>query len=272
MKKNSNYMIFILLFYVVVAFFAFAFLSGDYSIFNRKPVTTEQPMAETVVGNNNATEEISEEPVKEETVEEEPIEEKVEEEPEEETVEEENVVEEPVEEETAEEEAEETPVIEEVEEKEEIVYYSFDTNHTKNKLRVRDKASLDGKVLEKLPLHSSGYVLEYDSEWCKVVTSSDTVGYCSTEYLNLTEVDESDFPEEYRDKVTTTRVNNLIGDADESEASLEKSSADVDESASVDKTTSGAENEENMSDTEDSAEDVLDTDEKEETTSNSIGE
>ncbi len=220
MKKNSNYMIFILVFYVVVAFFAFAFLSGDYSVFNKKAaMTSEQPMAETVVGDNSAVEisdEAEEEEETEEIVEEPEVEEIIEEE---ELAEEEEDVEAP-EEDLEEEDAETSVIIEEDGEDtdEEIVYYSYVTNHTKNVLRVRDTPSLEGEVLEKLRMNSKGYVLEYDSKWCKVITASNTVGYCATDFLNLTEIDETDFPEEYRDEVTTTKVEKLVGDSDESES------------------------------------------------------
>ncbi|MCR5101263.1 MAG: SH3 domain-containing protein [Butyrivibrio sp.] len=215
MKKNSNYMIFMLLFYIIVAFFAFAFLSGDYSIFNRRHANVQAPMAETVVGNSNSASEKSED-VSNIAASESSEEVETEEADEEEATEEIEEEIEATEEDSASEESSADILEEDVEEdleaeedEAEVVYYAYDTNHTQNKLRVRDNPDLSANVLEKLNQKSSGYILEYGDDWCKVVTSNNTVGYCSTEFLDIRKVTEEEFPEEYRELVTTTTEDDV---------------------------------------------------------------
>ncbi len=264
MKKNSNYMIFILLFYVIVAFMAFAFLNGDYSVFNRKAsVANQSPMSETVVGNTEENT-AAQEDTMEEVIEEEPVDEPaelLEDEPAEEDVTEEED-DPPVAEETIEE-----VVIEEEDETEQKVYYSFKTNHTQRRLRLRDEPSLSGNVITMLNMNSTGYVLEYDEEWCKVVTGKDTVGYCATEYLDLTEIEESEFPKEFVDQVTTTKIDTLSGEdlsGDSSEPEL-KESTDESDVIEEDSEEGVYTDEENLLDESDSSEEVL-TDDLSDTT------
>ena len=198
MKKNQNYLIFMIVFYVLVAFFAFAFLSRDLSVFNRKysDEVIEAQNTETVVGRVEKAEESTTEATAE-------VETKTE-------IEEvvaaiEATSEAPAETEAEpEEEPEAEPETEPATEAE-IVYYSYVTNNTESNLRVREEPSLNAKVLKRLYPGSKGYVLEKDDEWCKVVASGDTIGYCSTEFLDLEEIAKEDFPAEYVELVTSTR-------------------------------------------------------------------
>ncbi|SEF38965.1 SH3 domain-containing protein [Butyrivibrio sp. Su6] len=194
MKKNQNYLIFMIVFYVLVAFFAFAFLSRDLSVFNRKysDEVIEAQNTETVVGRVEKAEESTTEATAE-------VETKTE-------IEEVVAAIEATSEAPAETEAEpaEEPATEPATEAE-IVYYSYVTNNTESNLRVREEPSLNAKVLKRLYPGSKGYVLEKDDEWCKVVASGDTIGYCSTEFLDLEEIAKEDFPAEYVELVTSTR-------------------------------------------------------------------
>lgn len=191
MKKNQNYLIFMIVFYVLVAFFAFAFLSRDLSVFNRKysDEVIEAQNTETVVGRVEKAEESTTEATAE-------VETKTE-------IEEVVAAIEATSQAPAEEPATE-PETEPATEAE-IVYYSYVTNNTESNLRVREEPSLNAKVLKRLYPGSKGYVLEKDDEWCKVVASGDTIGYCSTEFLDLEEIAKEDFPAEYVELVTSTR-------------------------------------------------------------------
>jgi len=84
---------------------------------------------------------------------------------------------------------------------EEKKFYSFTVNTQKTILRIRDNPNLFGKVLARMPKGTNGYVLEYGDDWC-LVTDGTTIGYSSTNYLVLTELDPDnlpeDFPEDYR--------------------------------------------------------------------------
>ena len=190
MKKNQNYLIFMIVFYVLVAFFAFAFLSRDLSVFNRKysDEVIEAQNTETVVGRVEKAEESTTEATAE-------VETKTE-------IEEVVAAIEATSQTPAETEAE--PETEPATEAE-IVYYSYVTNNTESNLRVREEPSLNAKVLKRLYPGSKGYVLEKDDEWCKVVASGNTIGYCSTEFLDLEEIAKEDFPAEYVELVTSTR-------------------------------------------------------------------
>lgn len=194
MKKNQNYLIFMIVFYVLVAFFAFAFLSRDLSVFNRKysDEVIEAQNTETVVGRVEKAEESTTEATAE-------VETKTE-------IEEVVAAIEATSGAPAETEAEpeKEPEPESATEAE-IVYYSYVTNNTESNLRVREEPSLNAKVLKRLYPGSKGYVLEKDDEWCKVVASGDTIGYCSTEFLDLEEIAKEDFPAEYVELVTSTR-------------------------------------------------------------------
>lgn len=198
MKKNSQYMIFMIIFYVLVAFFAFAFLSRDLSVFNRKYVdeVIEAQQSESVVGNIAAT--TQDEAVK---VEIEEVTKAIEATSEASAETSEEIV---VEETVSTEEVSSEEVVE-TETDEEIAYYSYTTNNTSAILRVREEPSINSTVLQKLNPGSKGYVLEKGEEWCKVVTADNVVGYCSTEFLDLEEIDKEDFPEEYVELVTSTR-------------------------------------------------------------------
>jgi len=80
-------------------------------------------------------------------------------------------------------------------------YYSFKVHTEVQKLMIRENPSLLAKIIAKMPKGTNGYVLEYGEDWC-LVTDGTTKGYSYTEFLDLTELDPNnlpeDFPEEYR--------------------------------------------------------------------------
>ncbi len=198
MRVNQKVFIFLLAFFVIVAFGSLLFLDGSGSVFDRTKDSVGAETAvlsQTIIGEEDSSDlnesvakiaeeskevveepEIAEEPVVEEPVVEEPV-------VEEPAVEEEAVQEEPVEEEPS------------------LRYFTFETNTQTANLRLREKPLLDSTVVSKLKKGSKGYVLKPGNQWCKVVTEYGLEGYCSTEYLILTEVTAEDFPEEHVEKV-----------------------------------------------------------------------
>ena len=44
-------------------------------------------------------------------------------------------------------------------------------------------------------------MIQPGNQWCKVVSAKGNTGYCSTDYLILTEMTREEFPEEYREEV-----------------------------------------------------------------------
>ena len=80
-------------------------------------------------------------------------------------------------------------------------YFTFVTSTTYTVLRVREAPSEDAAIIHKLSKKTPGYVLQPGNTWSKVVTAKGSIGYCATEYLDMTEVSPEDFPQEYRDMV-----------------------------------------------------------------------
>ncbi|MCR5773938.1 MAG: SH3 domain-containing protein [Lachnospiraceae bacterium] len=129
-------------------------------------------------GLEGLTEEASTEPVMEETSTEPPSEE---------------VIEEPASEEVTEE------VPSEPEPAEEEHYYSFTSNNTTSRLRMRSEPGETAGILYELEPGSKGYVVELGDEWSKVSYNGHT-GYCANEFLSMTEISK----EEYDDLVSRT--------------------------------------------------------------------
>ncbi len=115
-------------------------------------------------------------------------------------------------EEAATEESEEVPTTEEIieeavsEEKSapvkenSVEYYSFIANNTKGRLNVRKAPDIRSKVVYSIMPGTKGYVLDIGDEWTRVSVDEKT-GYCSNEYLTMSEISEEEFPAELRDQV-----------------------------------------------------------------------
>lgn len=76
-------------------------------------------------------------------------------------------------------------------------YFTFKTSTTRTVLNFRKEPSENAKVLWKLAPGTFGYILVPGNEWCKVALENGEIGYCATEYLDMTEVTRADFPEEF---------------------------------------------------------------------------
>lgn len=76
-------------------------------------------------------------------------------------------------------------------------YFTFKTSTTRTVLNFRKEPSENAKVLWKLAPGTFGYILLPGNEWCKVALENGEIGYCATEYLDMTEVTRADFPEEF---------------------------------------------------------------------------
>ena len=77
---------------------------------------------------------------------------------------------------------------------EEEHYYSFRTNNTDSILRMREGPGEEYRVIYELKPGSTGYVKELGDEWSKVIASG-VEGYCSNEYLTMTEIAEDAYNE-----------------------------------------------------------------------------
>ena len=91
--------------------------------------------------------------------------------------------EEPVEEEPA---AEETP-----EPENETKYYSFTSINSTTILHMREEPDLKAKSIYQLKPGTKGYVMELGDDWSRVYAKGE-VGYCSNEFLSLTEISKED--------------------------------------------------------------------------------
>lgn len=89
----------------------------------------------------------------------------------------------------------ETPAEEPAPEPEvEVHYYSFKTNNTDSILRMREGPGEEYAVKYELKPGSTGYVIELGDEWSRVMVSG-VEGYCSNEYLTMTEITEEAYNE-----------------------------------------------------------------------------
>ncbi len=76
-------------------------------------------------------------------------------------------------------------------------YYRFTTINTEGGLRMREEPDPESNTIYKLSPGSEGYVLELGDDW-SYIAAEDHVGYCSNEFLSLTEIPEDEYPEELR--------------------------------------------------------------------------
>ncbi len=186
MKRNSRMFIVLFAFFIVVAFGALFMLSGKSSVFNRDSNSIGAQtavMSKTVVG-DEPTEDISLP----------------------------NEILDAATEATSEEVVEVAAATEATSKEEEddkdaasdpkrIRYFKFRTSTTHTVLNFRKEPSEDSTVLYKLAKQTPGYILQPGNTWCKVALETGQIGYCATEYLDRTEVQKSDFPEEFADLV-----------------------------------------------------------------------
>ena len=94
------------------------------------------------------------------------------------------------EEETA--EPDNTPVEEVIPEPQ---FYSFTSINSTTILHMRKEPSIDSRVIAKLTPGTKGYVMELGDDWSRV-WADDKIGYCSNEFLSLTEISKDEIPEE----------------------------------------------------------------------------
>lgn len=73
-------------------------------------------------------------------------------------------------------------------------YYSFKTNNTDTRLRMRAEPDEDAKIIYELKPGSSGYVVELGDDWSKV-SAYGHEGYCANEFLTMTEITEEEYDE-----------------------------------------------------------------------------
>lgn len=81
---------------------------------------------------------------------------------------------------------------------EEPQYYTFCVRADISSLNLRALPDMEGKILGRLLPEQTGYVLEKGEEW-SLVTTGKKSGYVNNLYIELEEIDETDFPEEYRE-------------------------------------------------------------------------
>lgn len=81
---------------------------------------------------------------------------------------------------------------------EEPQYYTFCVRADISSLNLRTLPDMEGKILGRLLPEQTGYVLEKGEEW-SLVTTGKKSGYVNNLYIELEEIDEADFPEEYRE-------------------------------------------------------------------------
>ena len=133
-------------------------------------------------------------------------------------------VQEPVEETTEVAVVEEEPVVEEesveepVEEPEEEVQYFKYKVKDASWLHIRAMQGMDNDPVGKLPRGYTGYVVKMTGHWT-LLCADGYIGYCSDTYLELEEIDESEFPEELKgyDETAagTTILEGKIGEVEE---------------------------------------------------------
>ncbi len=76
-------------------------------------------------------------------------------------------------------------------------YYRFTTINTDGGLRIREEPDVNSPSIFELPPGSEGYVLELGDDW-SYIAADEHVGYCSNEFLSLTEIPEEEYPEALR--------------------------------------------------------------------------
>ena len=74
-------------------------------------------------------------------------------------------------------------------------FYSFTSINSTTILHMRKEPSMDSPVIAKLKPGTKGYVMEPGDDWSRVWAEG-KVGYCSNEFLSLTEISKDEIPEE----------------------------------------------------------------------------
>lgn len=78
-------------------------------------------------------------------------------------------------------------------------YYRFVTITRIQRLHLRKGPSLTAEILDRLPKGTTGYIIVPGTDWSYLVTDDGRMGYCFNGYLELTEIDVSAYPDEYKD-------------------------------------------------------------------------
>ena len=195
MRRNQRIFIFLFTFFCVVAIGSILFLNGKSSVFyrNRDSFGAETAtLTDTVIGSTELASNLEKSDVIDVSTESSSLEVKVE-------VKENSATEEFSNEPEANAEASVEISIEEPESN--IKYYKFKVVTEKYNLRLREEPSTAAPVPEMMKKGETGYVLKTGDDWTKVYTELGNIGYCSSEYLELTEVEKSDYPIEIQDLV-----------------------------------------------------------------------
>lgn len=77
-------------------------------------------------------------------------------------------------------------------------YYGFTVIDGVTGVRIRETSDRNSKTVSHIDGGKSGYVLEKGDTRSKILTKKGTIGYIYNEYLTITEIPKTDFPEEYR--------------------------------------------------------------------------
>ena len=193
MRYNQRIFIFLFTFYIVVAIGSLFILNGSGSVFDRQRDSLGAKASvlneTTIIANTSSENENTEEIVTDVA----DISQSNEEVENEELKLEDTPLPEETEPETTDESSQSSSV--------EIRYFSFVVQTESAPLRVRNEPSENGKIIKKIYSGSHGHILKPGNKWCKVITSTGIEGYCSKEYLVLTEIEKEEFPENYVDRV-----------------------------------------------------------------------
>ena len=116
-------------------------------------------------------------------------------------------------------EPEPEPVVEDTvssdEAEEEEHYYSFKSNNTDTKLRMREEPDEKSRIVYELKPGTTGYVIEIDDEWSEVCAYGNK-GYCANEFLTMTEISKDEYDElvkqtdEAKEKKQSTDSTNAL--------------------------------------------------------------
>lgn len=77
-------------------------------------------------------------------------------------------------------------------------YYRFVTTTRIQRLHVRTGPSLTAEIIDRLDKGTTGYIITPGTDWSYLVTDDGRMGYCFNGYLELTEIDPSEYPDEYK--------------------------------------------------------------------------
>ncbi|MCR5155858.1 MAG: SH3 domain-containing protein [Butyrivibrio sp.] len=82
-----------------------------------------------------------------------------------------------------------------------VRYFKFTVATSIHVLNVRRQPTIESKAEYQLNIGTGGYVLKPGNDWCYIESDQGYRGYCSTEYLDITEMTAEEFPEQLRDEV-----------------------------------------------------------------------